>query len=42
LEDVDDGGVVVCASATPDVTAPRTTAATNTDRTNDILAGSIM
>jgi hypothetical protein len=41
-EDVDDGGVVVCASGTPDVTAPRITAATNTDRTNDILPDSMM
>jgi hypothetical protein len=42
LEDVDDGGAVVCASAAPDVTTPRTAAATSADRMIDILASSLM
>src|SRR5262249_14834941 len=41
LED-DGGGVVVCARAIPDVTTPRTAAATSPDRTKDIVAGSLM
>ena len=36
------GGAVVSASAAPDVTTPRTAAATSADRTNDILADSLM
>ena len=42
MDDVDDEGVVVCASATPDVTTPRIAAATRADRTNDIVVGSLM
>ena len=38
----DDGGVVVCASATTGVTTPRTTTVISAYRTNNILAGSIM
>src|SRR5260370_21018711 len=41
LDDVEDVGVVVCASATADVTTPRI-AATSADRINDIVADSLM
>jgi hypothetical protein len=39
LDDVVDAGIVICASATPDVTTPRTAAAMNADRRNasDVL-----